>query len=224
MKGLKIMDNDDIKLYTCIIGVIIIISAVIYAVTYRAEIDTVVTDMYWKRQIDVLQYQTFRESAWAESVPNNAYNRTSSYEWRSSYQTVDHYEEKSYSCTKDNKPDICYRDEPVYRTVNVYDWKYYYDINRWVNIAPLVIDGHDKELIQWPNNPENYPNEATDIVGNIKLGYTHEINEILFFAKSNNKSYIYSCDFTEWNAYYRGARQKLTVNIIGTILKIERAK
>lgn len=131
-----------------------------------------VTGFEWERNISVEEYQTFEESGW--SLPSDARLDYSQEEFYGYTQVLDHYETKTRQVSRqeiDHYEDhTSYTDngngtftehtyqtpvyktvydtevyeEPVYKDEPVYKTKYYYEIDRWVDIETYKSSGVDK--------------------------------------------------------------------------------
>ena len=132
-----------------------------------------ITGFEWYRQVTVEELQTFSESGW--SLPYGARQTDARREFYTYQQVLDHYEtvyetrtrqvldhyETSYTYTDNGNGTFSehaietpvYRTEtyrepvqsPVYRTVPVYQTKYYYEVDRWVKIQDYETSGNDHE-------------------------------------------------------------------------------
>lgn len=134
--------------------------------------ETYVSDFYWERNIYIEELQTFKESGW--SIPSGARVYEEKYEFRRYDQVIDHYEtklvQKSRTVQDGYTTNVSYRDngngtatkietktpkykteyyaetvkEPVYKQVEVWDTKYYYEIDRWVNVRNSNASGNNQ--------------------------------------------------------------------------------
>lgn len=143
---------------SCIIAFFVILFTALF---FPYNKTVTVTGFSWERNIYLEEYKTVKESDW--SVPTGGRIYDSKREIRSYKQVLDHYETKtrqvservldhyeteySYSdngngtFTEHTSQRPVYRTEyhtetyqdPVYRSEPVYDTKYYYEIERWIN-------------------------------------------------------------------------------------------
>lgn len=145
-----------------IIASIIALLCIIFTILFFPYTKIVtVTNFAWERNISLEEYKTVKESDWSVPAGGRVYDSRS--EIRSYKQVLDHYETKtrqvservldhyeteySYSdngngtFTEHTSQRPVYRTEyhtetyqdPVYRSEPVYDTKYYYEIERWIN-------------------------------------------------------------------------------------------
>lgn len=224
--------NDDgwrIKVVFSTAAIILVLTGVWYMFVYRKTVNAQVIDTAWELKVDQLQYTTLQESGW--SVPEGGRVDHSNWEYHYSYRyqsgtkTVTSTGTQSYSCGTTKKPRTCTRSVtttktvPVYSTRDVYDWKYYYYIDRWINIAPLITSGKNKEDVHWPDTTDHSYNEA-NIVGNIKLGTKHSHYQLTVAA---NNDQTYSIDMVEsmWRTYGVGTKATLTLGFFNNVIGIE---
>ncbi len=102
-----------------------------------------------------------------------------------------------------------YYEEPVYKSVPVYDTKYYYEVDKWVYSRSVNTSGMDK-------NP--YWGEVTlssdERQGSKKDNY-------FVYATFEEEQKRYTMDFAEWNAYEIGDTLTVKVNrLTGDIVEI----
>lgn len=208
---------------TGIIFIVAMIFISIYAViTYRKVVHAQVIDTTWELKIDQLQYTTLQESDW--SIPNGGRLDHKNWEYHYSYyyKSGSHWETKSggtYSCgTKTCKNPDKRVEVDDYSPRQVYDYKYYYYIDRWINIAPLITSGKNKEDVHWPNTTDHTYNDS-DIIGNVKLGTRYSHFQITVAA--NNQAY--SIDMIEpmWRTYTIGTKATLTLGFFNNVIAIE---
>ena len=90
-----------------------------------------------------------------------------------------------------------YYDEPVYRDDPVYQTKYYYDIDRWLEISPLTTSGSDHDPF-WADT--DLPNEVSSpkYGDRRQAGRTETYNVIAETKKGKEKTFEYSLD--EWES------------------------
>lgn len=157
-----------------ILASIIVFFVILFTVLFFPYSKTVtITGFSWNRNIGLEEYKTVQESDW--TVPTDGRVYDSKTEIRSYRQVLDHYETKtvqrsrqvldhyeteySYSdngngtFTEHTSQRPVYRTEyytetyedPVYRSEPVYDTKYYYDIERWIDTnQSFPSSGHDQ--------------------------------------------------------------------------------
>lgn len=116
----------------------------------------------WKRQIEVETYSQVHDASW-DSVPGDAYNVESYWEVRTYRQVYSHTE--YYDCGTTQYPRRCSRD--VYRSEPVYDWRYYYTVDRWVTSGWLVTQKDDHVPV-WAEIPATM--DPSPVLGNDRVG------------------------------------------------------
>lgn len=133
-----------------------------------------ISQMSWKRSIDIQRYQTVEESGW--ELPANARLLYSQLEFSHYEKVLDHYETKTKQVPKErikgyedyvvgikdlgngyfeeiigSRPvyETYYvtetYEEPVYRNEAVYRTKYYYEVDKWLYERTETSSGFDKE-------------------------------------------------------------------------------
>lgn len=222
--------NDDewrLKVGGIALAIILVAIGIYYVATYRYVTTATVIATNWQLEIGQLQYQTLQESDW--SVPNGG--RVDHRKWEQygteRYVSGSHTETRSggtYSCGTTKNPKTCkYPDTKVtvtdYSTRPTYAWRYYYYIDRWVNIAPLVTSGTDKEDVHWPDTTDHTYNEDNTI-GNIKLGTRHSHYWIIVTVEGKQ----YSIDMIDamWKEYAKRDTAKLTLGYFNNVIAIEK--
>lgn len=200
-----------------------------YVVTYRYITSGTIIATNWELKIARLQYMTVDENDW--SVPNGGrvYDQRREFHHTERYVSGHHTEtysdRQSYSCGTSKKPKTCYRSVTKTRTVtdystrSIYKTKYYYYIDRWMNIEPLRTAGTDKEDVHWPNTEDGNYNES-NVIGNIKLG--GKWSHYWIVLNCEGKTYEQDMLDAEWFTYAKGQNVKLTFGYFNNILKIEK--
>lgn len=185
-----------------ILAAALIIIGLAWVFNYRYITKGTIVATNWELHIDRLQYQTIKDSDW--NPPNDAriYDRR-----RERYST------EHYFCGYESNGDDKYCDRPVYKT------KYYYEVDRWVNIAPLVTQGNTAEDIHWPDITDATYND-TEVLGNVKLGTYHSYLQVLVNAEGK----VYSAPMTQdlWNTYHSGDVCKITLGYFNNVLDIQK--
>jgi hypothetical protein len=183
---------------------IILIAFGIYSIaTYRKAAHLTVTETNWQLEVGLMQYQPVNEDSW-DHAPEGAYNIREEWEYRRSERYISGYDEDG---------------DPEYSSRSIYDYKYYYTIDRWVNIPPLVTKGNSKETVAWPNI-QGYVYDAPDLIGNVRLG---QLNSHFWIVGKADNGKIYSIDMVEttWRRYYKGRKCKLTLGFFGNVIQVE---
>lgn len=218
-----------IKVAGIIFAVFMVLIGIYTIVTYRKTVHTQVIDISWELKIDRLQYQTVNESAW--HLPSGARLQHKEWEVSGSERYISGYETKTipggtYSCGTSKNPKTCRypsttKREAVYSSRPTYDWKYYYDIDRWRNIQPLITSGKDKEDVHWPDITDfNY--DETNIVGNVKLGTRYSHYQII--VSGDGQTYPVDMVEAQWRTYGRGTKASLTLGFFNNVLAIEQER
>lgn len=128
-------------------------------------VQVTVTGFEWERSIEVEKYSVLSDSGW--SRPSDAYNIERHWRYHYSRDVFSHYE--YYQCGTSSRPQTCSR--AVYRSEAVYDWYYYYNVDRWVTSRWLTTSGKD-QAIYWAEIPNTLKNVA--IIGQERVGGTRK--------------------------------------------------
>jgi hypothetical protein len=212
----------------------IVISNVVSAYINRPRNYTFdVNEVAWENIIQIEECKTFREDDWY--LPNGAVLAYTKEEIRSYDSVLDHYEsvtktrqvqdgghyETSYTDNGDGTftehstyvtdytTEYYTVDEPVYVQVPVYDTKYYYDIDRWVETRTVTAIGTDKEPY-WPE-PVLGANER---LGSRKTKFTMKgILHYSSFGFDKEKEVTYEIREEWWKNIEAG--QTLDVTLVG---------
>ena len=226
--------------------VVAAIGGIVYAVIPK-EVSLHITELSWKRTIDIEEYKTVRESAW--SVPAGGRLQYTREEIRSYRQVLDHYEtvavQKSetyisgYTTHTDyidlgngyfdsytySEPEYStrywteYEEEPVYRSEPVYDTKYYYDIDKWVYARQAVSSGFTSENSYEMSIPM-WP--ELNLKSNERSSTKYENYVVSGYNTKDKKQNIknYSISYDYWNRLRVGEVHNCTITLSG-ITKIE---
>jgi hypothetical protein len=170
---------------------------------FSTVIQVPVVEMYWERQIEVLEYKQVQEEEW--ELPSEATNTES-------FQAIHHYrkdiigyntETRTVQKKVGTRRVVCgqkdqgngyfediYCNEPIYENVQeeyeapiyketpIYKTKYRYNIYRWLPNQPLMASGSN-ERVNWPTVP-------AEITGNPKKFKTGKQDEkYLFWIKTH---------------------------------------
>jgi len=206
-----------VKVIACILAPIIIVYLLIAAFTYKKTMTAELISTTWERTMLIQRYQTVDENAWSVPDGGRVYDRKWEYKRSERYKSGSHTE--TYSCGTASHPKTCTRTINDYSTRRIYDWKYYYYIDKWNNHKVIKTSGavNDRELIQWPNISDI--NEHTPV----QLGDTRAGNptETYTFVFRGDKDYSLNVSFDDFISHKKGM-YKITVNLFGGIVKIER--
>lgn len=218
-------DEDKTRVYitSAVVGTLLLILSCTYVYNYRENTIVTVLETHWKREIARQQYQTVQENDW--NIPIGGRVLYTRKEIRGYRRIVSgsHIERGStYSCGTIDHPKTCRHPDKVvtdYRSEPVYDTKYYYEIDRWVNIAPLITQGTDKELITWPNTSD-YSTNAPNIIGNIIIGARTESYWVDTIG-ANKKNYTLHLEYSFWMKQGVGSKLHITLGFFNNVLKVE---
>lgn len=203
-----------------VLAVIAIFLAVFLPKTHTGT----VTDISWNRTMEIEEYKTVAESDW--TIPSGGRMLYSREEIRSYTQVLDHYETKTRTVqVLDHYEDYVsgHRDlgngyfeeiisqrpvyvtktetyeEPVYKSVPIFDTKYYYEIERWVHQSYKYTSGKD-------DTP--YWSDYT-CAENERFGVKSEKYSIA--VSQDDKTYHCDMDYEVWKTLSIG--QTITVKI-----------
>jgi hypothetical protein len=216
-----------IKIGAITLFIALSIIGIAWIINYRYITTGTIAATNWELKIGQLQYQTVAESDWY--IPDGG--RLNHKEWEihhwEDYVSGWHYETRSggtYSCGTSKKPKTCtYPDKKIkvddHSSRPVRRWKYYYYIDRWLDIAPLITSGTDKENVHWPNTDDHTYNDA-NIIGNIKLGTRWSHYWIVITAEG--KTYERDMIDSVWNSYAKGEHIKLTLGYFNNVIAVEK--
>lgn len=215
------------KIGSIVLVVVLVVIGIYYIVSYRYTTTATVVATSWELQIDRLQYQTMDERSWRVPAGARVYDRKWEQDGTERYISGSHTETRkgsTYSCGTTKNPKTCRNPDTTvkvdeYSTRPTYAWRYYYYIDRWNNILPLVTSGKDKENVHWPDITDATYDE-TDVVGNIKLGTRHSHFQIIVIAEGKQ----YPIDMVEsmWRTYGNGTKAKLTIGYFNNVISIEK--
>lgn len=218
-----------------IVSVLAIIG--IFTFIFYPRQDTLeVTGVNWERSIEIEEYKTVRESDWilppgarliycqdeyygTEQVfdHNETVTEQKSERYVSGRKPVvkgykdlgnGYFEEVTeYEDIYDTRYYTVTKEVPVYKNVDVYKTKYYYDIDRWVHKTTLYESGINNPF--WPE---------VNLSSNERTGSKCETYTITGINKKN-KTKTYSTSYTLWNDVKVGDTIYVTI-VAGTITKI----
>ncbi len=179
----------------------------------------------WSRSIAIEEFRNVSEDDW--TLPNGANLHSTKQEIKSYRQVLDHYETRSRQVAKQVQDgyDTDYRDlgngqfeevqtpryrteyeteyyeEPVYRNEPVYATKYYYDIDKWVNVDPAETSGSDHSPY-WSDTGLGTA-VADPKYGDRREGARGEEYVVVVETKKGGEQRMI-CSFDEWNSLKEG--------------------
>lgn len=195
--------------------------------------DVTIEDFSWNRSIEIEELTTFKENDW--NLPAKARLLYSRSEIKSYKDVIDHYETVTETKTRQvldhyenhttyldlgngyfeehvSKTPV-YRTEtydetyqkPVYRQEPVYATKYYYEIDRWVNVDCVKASGKDQNPY-WPD---------VKLKEKQRKGNKSESYVVVVTIKGKDGTKEYSISFDDWRKLEKGSAVKLKVNKLG---------
>jgi hypothetical protein len=220
-------DYTRVKIAGAVIAVFLIGWMIYSIATYRRYTQATVVQINWQLEIARQQYMTVYENDWHLPIDGRLDHTNREIRSYERYISGWHYETKSggtYSCGTRRNPKTCrYPDKQVkvneYSSRPVWDTKYYYYIDKWMNIAPLVSSGNTKETVKWPDTTDSTYND-TPVIGNVKLGLKTSHFWIVVISDEQKQ---YDLDLVEitWRDYYVGKRAKLTLGFFGNVIGVD---
>ena len=181
-----------------------------------------VTGFEWERTVGIEEFKNVDESDW--ELPSNANLHEKKKEIKSYRKVLDHYETKTEKVSREVQDgyDTHYRDlgngqyeevrtpryktvyetktykEPVYRDEPVYATKYYYDIDKWVEVRTLDTNGNDQKPI-WADPTEfvTYDGESTPQYGDLREGSKRGTYYIIITDKWGDEQKA-KVDYEKW--------------------------
>ncbi|SDA27495.1 Double zinc ribbon [Ruminococcus sp. YE71] len=165
----QINKNRAVEKFKKRLAVFTVLAAVLLFIFVPVKRTAEVSGFEWERTVGVEEFKNVDESDW--TLPKGANLHEKKEEIRSYRQVLDHYETRTRQVAHQVQDgyDTHYRDlgngqfeevqtpryrteyetetyqEPVYRNEPVYDTKYYYDIDKWVEIRTEDTKGSDHE-------------------------------------------------------------------------------
>lgn len=192
------------------------IIAILMAIFMPKTSDATVTQVAWERSIAIEQYQNVEESDW--ELPEGANLHEKKNEVHHYDQVLDHYETEYVEKTREvidhyetvyeyedlgngNFEEVSHEEPvyvtetyteevetPVYRDKPVYQTKYYYDIDKWVEVRTSDSSGKDHNA-KW-----NEPTLASDEREGTRTGvYTITVE------MKKGKASVYELEESAWN-------------------------
>lgn len=193
---------------TVIVALLVVFPLCIWNTWVRTEArEAIVGGKTWERSIELEMFRAIQDERWY-SAPSDAYNVDR--EWE--YHHTDRIKVGEVSCGKD-----CTM--PIYVYDDVYEWRYYYTVDRWVTSRWMLSRGNEIAPF-WPELP------AT-LVDLPVLGNEREGNERRDDYKLSVSCVDGECDttltleFGTWNKYSNGERVIAHVNSRGKVRGID---
>lgn len=224
------------NLLIAIISILAIIGTLTF-IFYPRKDTLNVTAVNWERSIEIQEYKTVRESDWSIPAGGRlVYSQEEFYKKEEVFdhnETVT--EERSERYVSGQKPVVVgyedlgngymeeiieYQDvwdtryytvtydKPVYKWVDVYKTKYYYDIERWVYQKTLSESGSSNPF--WPE---------TNLSSNERIGSKKESYKITAINKKN-KQKTYTTSYELWNDVKVGNTIEVVI-VAGVITKLQ---
>lgn len=194
------------------------------------EYNVTVADVSWYRSISVEQEDTYHESGW--NIPAGGRQTNKEWKYLRTDRVLDHYETKNVTKTKTVQDgyDISYEyvnngdgsanrievktpkyktvtyteteQVPVYKDVPVYDWYYYYDIDRWKYHHSIETSGQFDPY--WG-----------DVVLDSRQRKGDSTEAYYVYANEEGREYKYTVSYDDWNRIKPGDNITIKVSLIG---------
>jgi hypothetical protein len=220
---------------------VLLVGWFVYLFFFKSHTEAaIITGFHWNRVVVVEEYTTLHESGW--SIPAGGRETDSVWKdtgrdekvtdgwtteeyldtcYRPEYQSKTCYEDKGngafspyecggnvdvpYSCTKT-------RPKELYHYEDVYDWFYYYDIERWVEVGRYPTQGKDQD-------PFYHRIRAGSNQRRIELPGVYEVN----FQSDNEEigEFTRAYELSSWLELEPGSEHELVVNTFNVVLEIK---
>lgn len=154
--------------YLQIASVVILLGVFILAVrfvlvpyfTNQGEWEGLITRLPWHYTVQIDQWRSVHDDCWGIGCsPSNAYNE--SHYWEDTGR--DKKVLSGQSCSTDSDGNM--KCEPTYRNESIYDWHYYYEVNRWIHNRNLDTVGdltkNEKPYYATPDIVKLYGDDLT---------------------------------------------------------------
>lgn len=187
-----------------------------YAFTRTEETSVEVVGHSWEREIEILTFQTVRDSTWRDSIPSGAYDISSCSRRQSGTNRIPDGQtcetrrvdngDGTFREVRDCRTN--YREEPVYE--DYCDYK----IDKWVVTDTVSVDGDS--FSDAPFWPEVSLNRTGDCLGCQKTGDRDE--KYVVKLKDSQTGKTYTCDFdreSDWQKYPMGTKWTLEISKLG---------
>ncbi|MBN1565488.1 MAG: zinc ribbon domain-containing protein [Anaerolineae bacterium] len=199
-----------------IAAVIVIIGAIIFAVTYRSEKSGTISALTWERTIDIEEFQQIRGEDWDESVPGDAYNEDCREKQRGTKQIEDgppHEECKDVDQGDGSFKRECRMVQDYRSATEVDDWCTY-TVDRWLKTREVTASGTTKN-----DPPPTWPDytlaTGTSVkrFGQERAGSQHESYRVVLDLDGDTKTC--SFDQAQWETFVAGSKIEVGVGISG---------
>lgn len=192
------------------------VAGAFYVFTRAEEKSVEVVGHSWEREIQILEFQTVRDSDWDDSVPSGAYDVSCHREQRGTRQVPDGEE---CEVRRVDQGDGTFKEQrecrPKYRDEPVYDDMCDYKIDTWVDInRPARAEGGS--LSDAPVWPVVNLSRTGDCLGCQKEGDRAEIYILKLKDSQNGKTY--TCEFeneADWRSYPLGTKWTIEITTLG---------
>lgn len=198
-----------------------------------------ITGFHWSRDITIERFATLTQQGWQGEVPGDARILSQNYEIRTYRQVLDHYDTRTrqvaYQVLR-RVHQTCYRDlgngyaesydcsytvydteyrtetyqEPVYRSEPVYDWRYTYEVDRWITDHIEHSEGDDQEPA-WPKFRLSEEQREG----------AHQERYIVVFIDGKEKEHRHEFGYEEWKRLDVGEACLGKFNNLGMLLSVD---
>jgi hypothetical protein len=202
-----------------IIGAVLLVIGCIAVIAFLVlggkDVSSTVEDFEWERTINIETFQTVTEEGW--EVPSGGRILSEREEKHHEEEVLDHVEKREEVCGKIDQGDgfftdkICTIEEPVYRTEEIYQPYYTYEIDKWIVVRTVQEGGRDHSPF-WPR---------ADLSNGEREGERTEQYTIIF-RDSEGDILRYTADLDEWEKFEKKQEVVLKLNALGGISEIER--
>ena len=205
-----------------------------------------ITDFSWNRSIAIEDFQPRARGDWQESVPFDAYNRSSSQKIRSYKQVPDGTEQvavtKSRPVTKirtvntgnggfttetytDYESYTDYETRTKYKDVPVYDTWIDYTVDRWGSTTPARSSGNDRKPY-WPETNVSSHNPVK--IGDTREGARSQSYQIHLLEQKDKddddkkapRTWEETVEFSRWQSFDNNENLIIEVNKLGVITNL----
>ncbi len=191
-----------------IIAIVICVAAGLFfsKMNQTEAVNATVAGVNWQRSVQVLGYQTVRQSGWLKQIPAGAdpYNCELRYSHRSAQPVANSKEVCGEPYTVDTGTGVGRVQQDCY--FEVYEDYCSYDTMAWVPVQTLVESGTDLNPY-WPN---------TNISSNYRLGDQTERYTILFDVNGTTYS-VNTSDLELFRSAQPNSRWQLEINAFGDV-------
>lgn len=190
-----------------------LLAFVLVAIFWTKSADVTVTGHTWKREIDVEEMASRRQSDWCSSMPGDAYSVSRSREVRSHREIPDG--QTCRTVRKDNGDGTYSTSEECktkYRSEPVYDDKCHYSVNRWGVARTERAQGAGvSPAPAWPGVRIVRPGTC---LGCEREGARRETLTVALRERSGAKTWSCDIDNARWSALSDGAAATVDVRVV----------